>query len=99
MKLKQAVAWFLRVKDLLKKLKASRKESNSSNEEYRMSQFKMVYKGKHLTCDDLTEAETEIVKYCQKQGFKEDLAMLKKCQRVKGTSSLQKLNPFFKMES
>lgn len=92
-KLKHAIAWFLRLKDLLKELKAKRKEPNSSSEEHRMSQFKKAYKGTHLTCDDLIKAETEIVKHCQKQGFKEDLAMLKECQRVKKSSSLQKLNP------
>ncbi len=93
MKLKRAVAWFLRLKDLLKELKAKRKEQNTSNEEDRMNQFKKSYKGTHLTCEDLTKAETEIVKYFQKQGFKEDLATLKERRRVKKSSSLHRLNP------
>lgn len=58
-----------------------------------MTEFKKAVKGKYLTCDDLTEAETKIVKYCQKRSFKEDLATLKEHQRVKKSSSLFKLNP------
>lgn len=58
-----------------------------------MNQFKKDYKGTRLTCEDLTKAETEIVKYAQKQGFQEDLEMLKEQQRVKKSSSLRKLNP------
>ncbi|XP_030646367.1 uncharacterized protein LOC115826628 [Chanos chanos] len=92
-KLKRAVAWFLKLKDLLKELKAKRKERNTLNEESGMSQFKKTFKGTHLTCEDLTKAETEIVKYCQKQRFIKDLVMLKEHQRVKKSSSLYKLNP------
>lgn len=92
MKLKRAVAWFLRLKDLLKELKAKRKVPNSSSEENRMSQFKKAYKVTHLTCDYLIKAQT-LHKHCQKQSFKEDLAMLTECQRVKKSGSLQKLNP------
>ncbi|XP_058628316.1 uncharacterized protein LOC131538457 [Onychostoma macrolepis] len=91
-KLKRAVAWFLKFKDLLKELKAKRKESNSHGEN-RMNQFKKAFKGTHLTCEGLTEAEREIVKYCQKQSLKEDLTMLKEHQRVKKSSLLYKLNP------
>lgn len=43
-KLKRAVAWFLRLKDLLKELKAKRKEQNTSSEESRMNQFKKLTK-------------------------------------------------------
>lgn len=91
-KLKRAVAWFLKFKDLLKELKAKRKEPNSHGEN-KINQFKKAFKGTHLTCEGLTEAEREIVKYSQKQSFKEDLNMLKEHQRVKKSSSLYKLNP------
>ena len=91
--LKRAVAWFLKLKDLLKELKEKRKELNTLDGESKMIKFKKALKGKNLTFDDLAKAETEIVKYCQKQGFKEDLAMLKEHQRVKKSSSLLKLNP------
>lgn len=91
-KLKRAVAWFLKFRDLLKELKAKRKEPNSHGEN-KINQFKKAFKGTHLTCEGLTEAEREIVKYSQKQSFKEDLNMLKEHQRVKKSSSLYKLNP------
>lgn len=92
-KLKRAVAWFMKLKSLLKELIAKRKEASTMSEEIRMSQFKKAFKGKNLTCDDLSEAEMEIVKYCQKQSFEQDLAMLKEHQRVKKNSSLYKLTP------
>lgn len=88
--LKRAVAWFLKLKDLLIVLREKRKEPS---EESRMTEYKKALKGKNLTCDDLTKAETEIVKFCQKQGFKEEVTMLKEQQRVKKGSSLYKLNP------
>ena len=92
-KLKRAVAWILKWKDLLKVLKAKRKETDALNTESRMTQFKKTFKGAPLTYQDLTEAETEIIKYYQKQSFKEDLVMLKEHQRVKKGSSLYRLNP------
>ena len=92
LKLKRAVAWFMKLKNMLKELKAKRKETSTSGES-RVNQFKKAFKGTHLTCEDLREAETEIIKYCQRSGFKEDLEMLKEHQRVKKGSSLYKLNP------
>lgn len=92
-KLKRAVAWFMKLKSLLKELIAKRKEASTMSEEIRMSQFKKAFKGKNLTCDDLSKAEMEIVKYCQKQSFEQDLAMLKEHQRVKKKGSLYKLTP------
>lgn len=91
--LKRAVGWLLKLKDLLKELKEKRKELRAVDGDSKMTEFKKAVKGKCLTCDNLAEAETEILKYSQKQGFKEDLAMLKEHQRVKKSSSLFKLNP------
>lgn len=48
-RLKRAVAWFLRWKDLLKVLKAKRKELDTSDIENRMIQFKRTFKGAPLT--------------------------------------------------
>jgi len=62
-KLKRAVAWFLKMRDLLKKLKAKRKEPNTLSGGSRVDQFKKAFKGTQLTCEG--SAETEIVKYCQ----------------------------------
>lgn len=67
-------------------------EPSSANKE-RVNQFKKDYKGTQLTCENLTKIDTEIVKYAQKKGFQEDLEMLKEQQRVKKSSSLNKLNP------
>ena len=92
-KLKRAVAWLLKLKGLLKELKAKRKEPNTLCGESKVEQFKKAYKGTNLTCDNLLEAETEILKYCQKQRFEDDLTMLKEHHRVKKGSSLYKLNP------
>lgn len=92
-KLKRAVAWFLRFKDLLKELRAKRKKTNTQDKESRIDQYKKDFRGTDLTCEDLKKAETQIVKYCQKQRFTEDLAMLMEHQKVKKSSSLYKLNP------
>lgn len=45
-KLKRAVAWFMKLKSLLKELIAKRKEASTMSEEIRMSQFKKAFKGK-----------------------------------------------------
>lgn len=50
--LKRAVGWFLKLKDLLKKLKEKRKELRAVDRESRMAEFKKAVKGKYLTCDD-----------------------------------------------
>ena len=59
-KLKRAVAWFLKVKMLLNELSLQRKTICNSNDENLMQHFKTRMKGTDLTCADLDEAETEI---------------------------------------
>ena len=60
-KLKCAVAWLLKLKGLLKELKAKRKEPNTLCGESKVEQFKKAYKGTNLKWDDLLEAQTEIL--------------------------------------
>lgn len=67
-KLKQVVAWFWNWKICWKK----RTEPSSSSSQ-KMNKFKEDCKETQLTFEDLTKAETEIVKYAQRQGFQEDL--------------------------
>lgn len=74
-------------------MKAKKKTEPSSSSSERKNQFKKKDKETRLTCEDLNKAETEIVKYAQKQGFQEDLEMLQEQQKVKKSSSLHKLNP------
>lgn len=63
-KLKRAVAWFLKVKDLLKELRTNNKKTCTSSGESRVNQFKKACKGTHLA----------IVKYCQQISKKTWLA-------------------------
>lgn len=92
-KLKRAVTWYLKMKDLLKELKENRKKEPNLSSKERLDRFKKEFKVTRITCEDLTKAETEIVRYAQKKRFGEDLEMLKEQQRVKKSSSLRKLNP------
>lgn len=57
--MKCAVGWLLKLRDLLKELKEKRRELQAVDGDSRMTEFKKAVKGKHLTCDDLTEAETD----------------------------------------
>lgn len=67
--LKRSVAWFLKLKDLLKELKEKRNDLKELGGESKIIDFKKALKGKNQTCDDLVEAETEVVKYCWKREF------------------------------
>lgn len=92
-KLKRAVAWFLQLKVLLMNLRMKRKDMlTTSNDDNKMVSMTTV-KGHDLTCSDLDEAESEIVKYIQMRYFEEDLMSLKEQNRVKRSSPLHKLNP------
>ncbi|KAK7879138.1 hypothetical protein WMY93_034081, partial [Mugilogobius chulae] len=92
-KLKRAVAWFLKLRTLLVKLRNKRRELQAVSNENKMDDFKKKIKGEDLTCADLDGAESAIVKYIQMQYFKDDIMMLKEQHRVKRSSPLHKLNP------
>ena len=52
----------------------------------------------NISVDELNKAEKEIVKYLQKNEFKEEIVALKKHKQVKRVSSLYKLDPFLNAE-
>ncbi|CAM4696557.1 unnamed protein product [Leuciscus chuanchicus] len=89
-KLKRSVAWILKVKENLWKLKEERKEVSRkiretekdpekarSKLEQQMKKFKATEK-KSLTLDDLVVAESEIIKFSQRQQFGEEIKILEK---------------------
>ena len=104
MKLKRTVAWFMKLKALLwslckrKKelLAASEEASIGSLEQLIQSQMDIFKKGYRSTCfsvEDLDKAELHIIKFCQQEKYKEEIAALRKGQNEKRSSSLYRLNP------
>ncbi|XP_024123270.2 uncharacterized protein LOC112143483 [Oryzias melastigma] len=89
-KLKRAVSWFLILKQLLLKISRHRKDllsqvSDKNNKEMsveavdkQMQKFKSAIEGSLLTADDVAEGELEIIKYCQRQHFSQELLALQK---------------------
>jgi len=95
MKLKKAVAWFLRFKSVLLKLvKNGKKDLNRH--------IMTTRKGKHektvpyvLSSSDLEDAEVAILQFCQRQEFPQEIACLQKgMQNVNRNSSIYRLDPF-----
>ena len=97
-RVKRAVAWFLKLKDLL--LQRCRRKTEDSQTSHKCKQT-IVNKNKQsdkltktvLTVEDLTTAEMEIIKFCQGETFQEEICLLKKGIGVKKTSHLRKLDP------
>lgn len=94
MRLKKAVAWFLRFKSVLLNLvKNGKKDLNRH--------IMTTRKGKHektgpyvLSISDLEDAEVAILQFCQRQGFPQEIACLQKgMQNVIRNSSIYKLDP------
>ncbi|KAK0155313.1 hypothetical protein N1851_002322 [Merluccius polli] len=84
--LKRSVAWILKVKETLWKLKEERKElsraisqteKDPDKQKLKLEQHMKKVKGtigkKSLTLDDLVTAESEIIQFSQKQQFGEDI--------------------------
>nr|XP_057925588.1 uncharacterized protein LOC131127575 isoform X1 [Doryrhamphus excisus]XP_057925589.1 uncharacterized protein LOC131127575 isoform X1 [Doryrhamphus excisus] len=72
-KLKTAVAWFLKIKMILKILCRKRMEFSAvpcQKVEGRMQSFKVTLKGQSLTPEDYDKAEKAIVQYEQRERFK-----------------------------
>lgn len=90
MKLKRAVAWFLKLKHLLKELTDKKRKLGGG--ETRANLLRKLLKGVRLTLDDLVAAEKEIVKFYQSQSFKE-LAALQKQGKVGKSCPIYKLSP------
>ncbi|XP_052445519.1 uncharacterized protein LOC127987300 [Carassius gibelio] len=103
-KLKRAVAWILKVKENLWKLKEERKEISKkimetekdpekqrSKLEQQTKKFKATKKS--VTLDDLVVAESEIIKFSQRQQFGEEIKVLEKGKQLGRSSQLFKLDP------
>lgn len=104
-KLKRTVAWFLRLKQLLKQLTQKRKEiyaaiSITENDpekegatlEKRMHNFKTVNR-QSLYPKDYAKAEQAIIHFFQGQRFKDEIDSLKASSNVKKDSEVYKLYP------
>ncbi|KAL7831201.1 hypothetical protein SRHO_G00307040 [Serrasalmus rhombeus] len=106
-KLKRAVAWFLRLKDMLMDLNKKQQkllftESDSHmnctsldmTANLQQSDDKPTLNRNTLTLEDLTRAEMEIIKYSQGQSFQDEISTLTKGNKhVKRSSHLSKLDP------
>ncbi|KAK0152982.1 hypothetical protein N1851_005349 [Merluccius polli] len=90
-RLKRAVAWVLKLKDLL--LQCCKKKKEQTNVKLNKQSDKSMKTSTSFTCEDLMQAETEIIKFSQNQRFKEEISMLAKGNNVKKTSHLRKLDP------
>ncbi|KAL7834870.1 hypothetical protein SRHO_G00291170 [Serrasalmus rhombeus] len=96
-RLRKAVAWILKVKNILIYLCRKRKELEASlpqSEIRRMIQsLKNEFRGSNLTVEDLKVAELEIIRFSQQQKFSEEISALRKGDRLKKGSHIYKLNP------
>ncbi len=101
----RAVAWLLKFKQLLQILCLKRKEVLNTVvaqvSEYdkqnliikEINKYKALLKASNISNDDLKEAESAIICYCQGQDFTEELLSLKKGLNIKKDSSIFRLDP------
>lgn len=105
-KLKKAVAWILKLKDIFIQVMRMRKESlakdshSQSDQERQQAReqiqaYKTAGKGA-LTVADLKRAEHEIICFCQNQKFQDEVLSLKRGSNLKRSSPLYKLDPVLK---
>ena len=104
--LKKAVAWMLRLKELLRSLCVTRKtfesqaQSSESQDvkietvENHMQKCRSILKGTCLSVKDIRRAETVIIQFSQSYTFREQLRALQKGEKIKRSSSIMKLDPF-----
>ncbi|XP_017557161.1 uncharacterized protein LOC108429724 isoform X1 [Pygocentrus nattereri] len=96
-RLRKAVAWILKVKNILIYLCRKRKELEASRPQLeicRMIQsLKNEFRGSNLTVEDLKVADLEIIRFSQQQKFSEEISALRKGDRLKKGSHIYKLNP------
>lgn len=106
LRLKRVVGWFLKFKTLLLSLVQHRRllrktlsELDQSAEQLekelqvRMEEVRAQVPMCVLSVEDMVVAESDIIRFCQKIRFPEELANLKKGECVRKTSHLYKLNP------
>ncbi|KAL4008773.1 hypothetical protein ACER0C_002625 [Sarotherodon galilaeus] len=102
-RLKKAVAWILKVKNILLVRAKERLErtadtaqdiSKAQRQQSRnLTNIRLSHRKENLTVDDLKEAELEIISHCQRQKFQEEITALQKGEPVKRSSHIYKLNP------
>lgn len=104
-KLKTAVAWFLKMKRILRELARKRKEMQVGQVNPRdrrrsprhvqaeIERTRGALSGQALTLDDLLEAEMSIIRYCQKQRFHKEMTALSAGRPVARDSVVYKLDP------
>lgn len=96
-KLKKSVAWLLRLKCILAEM-AKKRRAGIDQSQHAM----LTRKGKQrktdpyvLSVSDMEDAELAIVQYCQRQGFPQEVACLRKgMQCVSRNSTIYRLDPF-----
>ena len=95
-KLRIAVAWFLKYKKTLLKLANCRREMQASDQNHsKMTALKAELSGQSVTVEDVSKAETEIVRFSQRERFPMEVANLEKGKAVKSNSDISKLDPVF----
>ncbi|XP_038133532.1 uncharacterized protein LOC119778397 [Cyprinodon tularosa] len=104
--LRKAVAWMLRLKELLRNLCEQRKIFKSQTQSQgnqtvkpkivddHMQKWKSGLKGTHLTVEDIRRSETAIIQFSQRQTFHKELCALQKGDKVKRSSFIVRLDPF-----
>ncbi|KAL4009060.1 hypothetical protein ACER0C_002912 [Sarotherodon galilaeus] len=102
-RLKKAVAWILKVKNILLVRAKERLErtadtaqdiSKAQRQQSRnLTNIRLSHRKENLTVDDLKEAVLEIISHCQRQKFQEEITALQKGEPVKRSSHIYKLNP------
>ncbi|XP_060796695.1 uncharacterized protein LOC132899074 [Neoarius graeffei] len=103
--LRKAVAWVIRLKNLLRCLSQRRKwsdaasiqfdswEQQRSSSEQENGVFKDLALRGLLTVDELLYAEKEIIRFCQRKRFPDELSSLQSGRNVKKNSYIFKLSP------
>ena len=106
-KLKKAVAWMLKFKDLLRDLSMKRKDLQAASKDShtdpdtqkaavtrQMQAYKAKVEKGDLTVAHLQKAEAEIIRISQRQRFQEEISTLEKgVHNMKRSSPIYKLDP------
>lgn len=103
-RLKVAVAWLIKLKETLLKLSKKRKELEHTNTsaagaarldiQREMKIFSTSLENQKVTLEDLLEAETSIIAFCQQERFSSEFAALTLGKpQVPRSSSIFKLDP------
>lgn len=96
MKLKRALAWYLKLKSWLKeKCKNSSQSLPSSNNAMRRNRTIKQPQRNSLSLEDLLNAEISIICYCQHQKFNREFKIVATHPKVSRLSPIYKLDPIF----